>query len=143
MFNEGCGEVDVVLNYSALKSGNWLIVEEELRAFHDISKTNTLKVIVESGMLNQNELNRLCDLFNKYPSTFIKTSTGFMKKSALLSQVKFMRKKLDDKIKIKASGGIKSQKQALEFISAGASRLGTSASVAIVIGGEGESCSTY
>jgi len=133
----------MLFKLQCLKSGNWLIVEEELRAFHNISKTNTLKVIVESGMLNQSELNHLCDLFNKYPSTFIKTSSGFMKKGAILSQVKFMRKKLDDNIKIKASGGIKNQKQALKFISAGASRLGTSASVAIVIGEEGESCSAY
>ena len=143
LYNEGCDEVDVVLNLSALKSGDWSTISEELKAFHDISRSKFLKVIVESGMLNQDELNRLCDTFNNYPSTFIKTSTGFMEKGAILEQVKFMRKKLDKSIKIKASGGIRDKNTALNFIEAGASRLGTSASVSIVTGGESESRSTY
>jgi deoxyribose-phosphate aldolase len=143
LFDEGCDEVDVVLNISALKSGDWSIVSEELKAFHDISKSKTLKVIVESGMQTQDELLRLCDIFNDYPSTFIKTSTGFMEKGAVLEQVKFMRERLDKSILIKASGGIRDQKAALDFIEAGASRLGTSASVSIVTGENSESRSTY
>jgi len=143
LFLEGCFEVDVVLNHSALKSNNWSLIEEELREFHQISESKTLKVIVESGMLTQSELKKLCELFNKYPSTFIKTSTGFMEKGAVLEQVHFMRQNLSTGIKIKASGGIRSQKQAIDFINAGANRLGTSASVNIILGEEHESSSTY
>ena len=143
LFNEGCSEVDVVLNYSALKSGDWSIVSQELKAFHEISKTQTVKVIVESGMLESNELNKLCDLFNDYPSTYIKTSTGFMEEGAVLEHVKLMRQKLSKDIKIKASGGIRNQEQAIAFIEAGASRLGTSAGVLIVTGDNSESSSTY
>ena len=143
LFDEGCFEVDVVLNHSALKSGDWSIVSQELKAFHEISKSKTVKVIVESGMLRLNELNKLCDLFNDYPSTFIKTSTGFMEHGAVLEHVKLMRQKLSEDIKIKASGGIRSQEQALAFVEAGANRLGTSASVSIVTGDKSESSSTY
>lgn len=143
LFDVGCDEVDVVLNFSALKSGNWSLITEELKEFHSISKSKTLKVIVESGMLTQIELEKLCEIFNKYPSTFIKTSTGFMEKGADLDQVKYMRKALDKNIKIKASGGIRDQKTALDFIKAGADRLGTSASVTIVTGEINESRSAY
>ncbi len=143
LFTLGCDEVDVVLNHSALKSSNWNLVENELQEFHNISKSKSLKIIVESGMLNQKELLKLLDLFNKYPSTFIKTSTGFMNKGASIDDVTLMRKHLDSKIKIKASGGIKTKEDALRFIKAGADRLGTSQSISIVKGDKDESSSTY
>lgn len=143
LFNSGCDEVDVVLNHSALKSGYWSFVTEELKAFSKISETKALKVIVESGMLTSEELSKLCDLFNDHPSTFIKTSTGFMEKGAVLEQVQFMKERLSPNIKIKASGGIKNQEQAMAFINAGANRLGTSASLSIVTGDIDEPSSTY
>jgi len=147
LFLLGCDEVDVVLNHSALKSSNWDLVESELQEFHNVSKSllknKNLKVIVESGMLDQKELIKLLDLFNKYPSTFIKTSSGFMPNGAQIDDVTFMKKHLDSKIKIKASGGIRTKEDALNFIRAGADRLGTSQSISIVRGDKNESSSTY
>jgi len=132
LFELGCDEVDVVLNTSHVKSENWKSVEKEFKVFSEISKSKTLKVIIESGLLTKSEVIRLCELTNKMPVSFLKTSTGFAAKSASIEAVTTMREYLNQDIKIKASGGIRTREQAEAFILAGADRLGCSASVAIV-----------
>lgn len=130
----GCDEVDVVLNIANVKAGDWLAVEEEFKIFTEFSKTQCLKVIIESGILTTQEIIEICKLATKYPVSFLKTSTGFAEKSASLDAVKTIRANTPKEILIKASGGIRNQTQALEFIEAGANRLGCSASIAIVKG---------
>lgn len=130
----GCEEVDVVLNILNVKQAKWNLVEEEIKAFSVISETKCLKVIIESGILSQDEIIKICEISNKFPVSFLKTSTGFAEKGADLDDVKLIRQHAKPSIKIKASGGVKNQKQALDFIQAGADRLGCSASIAIVKG---------
>ena len=132
LFELGCDEVDVVLNTSNVKSENWDLVEEEFKIFSTVSKNKTLKVIIESGLLTKTEVVKICEIANKLPVTFLKTSTGFATKSASLEAVTTMREHLNKDIKIKASGGIRTREQAEAFINAGANRLGCSAGVSIV-----------
>lgn len=134
LFSLGCDEVDVVLNINNVKNKNWDKVTDELIAFSKISKDQSLKVIIESGILTEKEIIKICEITNKYPVTFLKTSTGFAKTNATISAVKTMRAHLNKSILIKASGGIKNQKHAIDFIEAGADRLGCSASINIVKG---------
>ncbi len=134
LYKLGCDEVDVVLNVANVKAKNWAAVEEEFKVFSDFSKSNCLKVIIESGVLTSDEIISICKVAKKYPVSFLKTSTGFAEVSATLDAVKTIRANTPSEISIKASGGIRNQKQALEFIKAGANRLGCSASIAIVGG---------
>lgn len=145
LFEAGADEVDVVLNISKIKSKNWTPIENELKCFSDHSQNKTIKVIVESGVLSECEIQKICELFNRAPATFIKTSTGFAEAGAKLKDVEVMRKNLNSQIKIKASGGIKNFDQARAFIEAGADRLGTSSSVEILNKGlkENERLSDY
>lgn len=132
LYEIGCDEVDVVLNISNVKSDDWEAVEGEIKAFSDVSKDKILKIIIESGLLTKSELIKICDITNKHPVSFLKTSTGFATKSASIEAVVTMREHLNKNIKIKASGGIRTSEQARGFIEAGADRLGCSASVSII-----------
>lgn len=137
LFSSGCDEVDVVLNINAVKNAHWDNIENEFIEYSKISKTQTLKVIIESGELTAEEIEKICQIALKHPVSFLKTSTGFASKHADLKDVALIKSIVGDKILIKASGGIKNFAQASAFIEAGANRLGCSASVAIVTSGEG------
>lgn len=132
LFEAGVDEVDVVLNISKIKSKNWSYIKDELKCFNEHSQSKTIKVIIESGIMSETEILKICELFNEWPSTFIKTSTGYAEAGAKLKDVELLRKNLKPSIKIKASGGIKNYEQACAYIEAGASRLGTSTSVEII-----------
>ncbi len=134
LFSLGCDEVDVVLNISNVKNEDWDSVDEEFKIFSEISKNKTLKVIIESGILTDLEVEKICEIANTNPVSFLKTSTGFAEKSASFKAVKLMRGKLDKNIKIKASGGIKNFDDAKKYIELGADRLGCSGSVEILNG---------
>lgn len=130
----GIDEVDVVTNIAAIKNKQWQYVEEEWEAIINMAKENNLpiKIIIESGLMNETELQKLCDLANKWQPNFIKTSTGFNGVGAELTKVIFLRKKLQPTIQIKASGGIKNATQTEAFAKAGASRIGTSSGLNII-----------
>ena len=96
------------------------------------SKGKLIKIIIESGILTDEEIIKCCDLYGAAGVDFMKTSTGFAEKGATLEAVQLMRKHLADSILIKASGGIKSYTFAKQLIDAGANRIGCSSSVAIV-----------
>lgn len=134
LYEIGCDEVDVVLNISNVKEKNWGAVAVEFKAFAEFSKNKTLKVIIESGLLDKTEIMKICEITNKHNVSFLKTSTGFAEVSARLEDVQTIRETANPSILIKASGGIKNQEQALAFIKAGADRLGCSASINIVTG---------
>ena len=133
---DGANEIDMVMNIAAFKNGDYNYIKEEVQAIlHVVNKTNiALKVIIETGLLSDQEIIECCDLYKNYPVNFLKTSTGYAEKGASVEEVSLMRKHLPTHIQIKASGGIKTFEFANALIKAGATRLGCSASVAIVSG---------
>ena len=131
--DEGVDEIDAVINLNALKSGDWNHV------FSDIDRMVTavrlrgkvLKIIIESSLLNEAELARVCDICNEVSPDFVKTSTG-LQGGATEEVVRYLRHRLKPEIKIKASGGIRDAKAAQALLQAGAERIGTSSGIAII-----------
>ncbi|MEO7311219.1 MAG: deoxyribose-phosphate aldolase [Chitinophagaceae bacterium] len=137
---DGADELDVVINYTAIKNNDWKLVANEINHLMPIikSKNKTIKVIIESGMLTNDEIIKCCDLYGAAGVDFVKTSTGYAEKSASVETVALIRKHLNDSVQIKASGGIRDYAFAKALVEAGATRLGCSSSIAIVKGGSGE-----
>jgi deoxyribose-phosphate aldolase len=130
---EGADEIDVVTNIGALKSGDFKLVEEDIIAVRNaIGKEKILKVIIEAAVLTNEEKIKATQIIIDCGADFVKTSTGFGYSGATVEDVKLLKKVTKDKIRIKASGGIKDYNTALELIKAGASRIGTSSGVKIV-----------
>ena len=132
--SDGAHEVDMVMNMAAFKSNDLAYLENEIRKVTRITVENNvvLKLIIESGILVEPEIIRCCDIFKHFSIDFLKTSTGYAEKGASVEAVQIMRKHLPDHIQIKASGGIRTYEFAKQLVEAGASRLGCSASIAIV-----------
>jgi len=130
----GADEVDMVADILAIKSGDWKRVEAEITAcMKPVTTTGiTLKVIIESGILTDEEIAACCDIYSKFKVGYVKTSTGFAEQGATVHAVELMRDRLPKHIGIKASGGIRTWAFAKELIDAGATRLGCSASMAIM-----------
>ena len=130
---DGADELDMVINLVALKNNDWTYLASEINAVMQVisAKRKTIKIIVESGILTDDEIIKCCDLYGAAGIHYLKTSTGYAEIGASVHAVKLMRKHLADAVKIKASGGIKTLKFAEELIAAGAHRLGCSSSVAI------------
>ena len=137
---DGADELDMVMNLAAFKSNDLAYVETEAGQLSTLTSENgkTLKVIIESGVLSDEEIIRCCELYRHYPVQFLKTSTGYADKGASVEAVRLMRQHLPEHIQIKASGGIKTAEFAKALVEAGATRLGCSASVQIVQGQTGE-----
>jgi deoxyribose-phosphate aldolase len=131
---DGADELDMVINLAALKNGSWEVVEKEVAAsaakIH--AEKKVMKLIVESGLLTDEELLKCCKIVEQNQVDFIKTSTGYAAVGATVHAVSIMRKNLPATIRIKASGGIRTFEFAKELIAAGADRLGCSASVQIM-----------
>jgi deoxyribose-phosphate aldolase len=131
---DGADEMDVVINLVALRGKAWAYLESEIKyivqAIH--KNGNLIKVIIESGILTDDEIVQCCEIYAKAGVDFVKTSTGYAEKGASLEAVQLMRRVLPSSIRIKASGGIRNYQFAKELIGAGADRLGCSASVAII-----------
>ena len=131
---DGADELDVVINLIAVKGKIWDYLESEIKYIVEAIHKNErlIKVIIESGLLTNEEIVRCCEIYAKAGVDFLKTSTGYAEKGATLEAVQLLREKLPSTIKIKASGGIKSYAFARQLIGAGADRLGCSASVLIM-----------
>jgi len=131
---DGADELDVVINLIALKNTDWVYVANEINHIMPVIKQNNkvIKVIIESGVLSEQEIIRCCELYGAANIDYLKTSTGYAEKGATIEAVKLMRKYLPQHVKIKASGGIRTYEFAKDLIEAGADRLGCSASVAII-----------
>ena len=127
---EGASEVDMVINIGALKEGNTDYVYQDILAVRKASEGKTLKVIIETSYLTDEEKKTVCKLCAKAGADFVKTSTGFSNAGATAEDVKLMKEASG--IKVKASGGVRTKEDALKMIEAGASRLGASAGVKIV-----------
>jgi deoxyribose-phosphate aldolase len=133
---DGADELDVVINLVALKNGDWGYLTREMAAITERvhNREKIVKVIIESGILQDDEIIRCCEIYAALGVDFLKTSTGYAEKGATLGAVQLMRRHLPAGIRIKASGGIRDYAFARQLIEAGADRLGCSASVAIVAG---------
>lgn len=151
---DGATEIDMVVNIGAVKDRNDAFVRQDIAAVKEICSNNTmgkeviLKVIIETCLLSDEEKKRVCELAVEAGADFVKTSTGFSTGGATTKDVALMRKTVDEKttaleketgqtwkrVRVKASGGIRDAKTAKEMIAAGADRLGTSATVAIIQG---------
>lgn len=131
---DGADDLDMVANISAMKNNDWTFIANEINTIMSIvkSKGKVLKVIIESGMLTDEEIIKCCDIYGAAGVDYVKTSTGYAEKGASIHAVELIRTHLADTIKIKASGGIKSFSFARNLIHAGAYRLGCSSSVKIV-----------
>ncbi len=128
----GAEELDIVMNIGAAKSGNWRFVEKELSEIIAASPSVIHKVIIETCYLDDDEKKRAAEVTIACGADFIKTSTGFGPKGATVGDVRLLKAVAKDNTEIKAAGGIKTLSQALRLIKAGATRIGTSAGVAIM-----------
>ena len=128
----GSDEIDMVINIGALKSGNDAMVYDDIKAVREATRGKVLKVILETSLLSNEEKVRASVAAKKAGADFVKTSTGFAGGGATVEDVRLMRETVGPLMGVKASGGIRDAKGAADMIAAGATRLGTSASVAIV-----------
>ncbi len=132
--NHGASEIDMVMNIGALKDKNYALVESGIKIVQNSCPGKILKVIIETCLLTDEEKVQACKITEIAGAQFVKTSTGFSSAGAQLNDIILFKKTLGNHMKIKASGGIKNQTQALEFIKAGAHRLGTSSGVSLIQG---------
>ena len=128
----GADEIDMVINVGALKSGNDKLVFEDIKSVREATIGKVLKVIIEAASLTDEEKVRACELAKRAKADFVKTSTGFGPGGATVKDIMLMRKVVGSEMGVKASGGIKNAESAEEMIKAGATRLGTSASISII-----------
>ena len=134
---DGAEELDMVINLSAFKSGDYDFVKRDIAAVLDVkrlSKDVTVKVIIETAYLTQSKKIMACKLVKEARADFVKTSTGFFGGGATVEDVRLMRQAVGKNMGVKAAGGIRTYADAVAMIEAGANRLGTSTAVAIIQG---------
>lgn len=136
----GADEIDMVINLSAFKSKAYDLVQADIKAVVDATKTAgvtsdiIVKVIIETCYLNEEEIVEACKIAREADADFVKTSTGFGTAGAKVEDVSLMRKTVGRDVGVKAAGGIKDFNDALDMLDAGANRIGASSGVAIVTG---------
>lgn len=130
--NNGADEIDMVINLGLLKAEHYKAVEDEISAIKKAIGNTVLKVIIETCYLTDDEKRVACKAALNAGADFVKTSTGFGTGGATLEDVKLMKEVVGTRMQIKASGGIKDRKTAMEYIELGVSRLGTSAGIDLI-----------
>lgn len=130
--DEGASEIDMVMNISAFRSGDYDTVAEEISSIKGALSRKVLKVIIEACYLSDKEKIRACGLVAGAGADFVKTSTGFGPGGATAKDVRLLCEAAEGRIKVKAAGGIRTLDAALEVIEAGADRIGTSSGVEII-----------
>ena len=130
---QGADEIDMVMNIALLKERKLDLVKNEIKKVVEAADGNCVKVIIETSLLNQDEKSLACNIVGESGAAFVKTSTGFSSSGATLEDVRLIKKMVGDRVGIKASGGIKTKNEAVKFIEAGASRIGTSKGVEILL----------
>jgi deoxyribose-phosphate aldolase len=132
---DGADEVDIVANIAAIKANDWETIQRESDAVVAETRQHAnviLKVIIESGVLTDDEIIHCCKIYGAAKIDYLKTSTGFAEKGATVHAVQLFRSNLPEGVQIKASGGIRTLSEARAMVAAGATRLGCSAGVNIV-----------
>lgn len=128
----GAAEIDMVIHVGALKSGEEEYVKNDIAAVVRAAKQRPVKVIIETGLLSEKEKKLACNLTREAGAAFVKTSTGFGPGGATVSDIQLMREVVGSDLGIKASGGVRTQDEALALIKAGAARIGTSSGPTLV-----------
>ncbi len=128
----GADEIDMVINIGYMKSGMYDEVLDDIKAVRKASEGKTLKVIIETCLLTDDEKRKACELSEEAGADFVKTSTGFSTGGATVEDVALMRSVVGDRLGVKASGGIRDYRTAKAMIEAGATRIGASSGIRIV-----------
>lgn len=136
----GANEIDMVVNISDVKNGDYDKVEEEIRAIKNTIGDKILKVIIETCYLDDEEKKAMCKAVTNAGADYIKTSTGFGSDGAKIEDIFLFKKHLGNNVKIKAAGGVRTKEDLIAFIDAGCDRIGTSSAINILSGqyNEGE-----
>ena len=134
----GADEIDTVINLGDLKNGNFDKILSELKSLKKVCNDKILKVIIETCQLTDEEVIKMCEIVTLSGADYIKTSTGFSAEGATRHAVKLMKDNVGSGVKVKAAGGISTLKDAEDFITLGASRLGTSRVVKLVKNGDSD-----
>ena len=129
---DGANEIDMVINISDVKNGDYDKVEKEIARLKEITGDKILKVIIETCYLTEEEKIAMCKAVTNAGADFIKTSTGFGTGGATLEDVELFKKHIGPEVKIKAAGGVRTVEDLKAFIDAGCSRIGTSSAVKLV-----------
>jgi len=135
-FDDGADEVDVVVNINAIKEKDWNYVSNDIQSttWAAQMKGKAIKIILEMGLLNNEEIEKLCEICNETGVNFVKTSTGVNGSPATVTMIKQLKSLIKKDIQIKASAGIRTREEAIALLEAGATRIGTSAGIKIVTG---------
>ncbi|BBU47386.1 deoxyribose-phosphate aldolase [Mycoplasmopsis felis] len=134
--DHGADEIDMVINIGRFKQGDYEYVLNDIKKVKEACGTHILKVIIETALLTEEEIKKATEIVMKSGAEFIKTSTGFSFRGANLRDVELMKSVCGDSLLIKAAGGISNMDDLIKMYQAGATRFGTSRSVAIVEGKE-------
>lgn len=128
---DGASEIDMVIAIGRLKDKDYDYVLDDIKAVKESIGDRTLKVIIETCLLTDEEKIKACELSEKAGADFVKTSTGFSTGGASVADVSLMKKTVGDRLKVKASGGIHTRDEAISLVEAGADRIGASKSIDI------------
>ena len=137
---DGASEVDMVVNISDVKNGNYDAVQEEIAALKKITGDKILKVIIETCYLTEEEKIAMCKAVTEAGADYIKTSTGFGTAGATLEDIRLFRENIGQDVKMKAAGGVKTVADMEAFLEAGCDRIGTSSAIKLI---QGEQTSGY
>lgn len=132
----GAEELDMVIHVGAAKAGDWALVQRDIEGVVKAAAGRTVKVIIETCLLTDEEKVKACEAAKAAGAHFVKTSTGFSTGGATTHDIALMRKTVGPEMGVKASGGIRDYETAMAMIEAGANRIGASAGIAIVAAAE-------
>ena len=132
----GAEELDMVIHVGAAKAGDWALVQRDIEGVVKAAAGHTVKVIIETCLLTDEEKVKACEAAKAAGADFVKTSTGFSTGGATTHDIALMRKTVGPEMGVKASGGIRDYETAMAMIEAGANRIGASAGIAIVAAAE-------
>ena len=135
----GASEIDMVVNISDVKNGDYEKVEEEIRAIKETVGDRILKVIIETCYLTKEEKIAMCKAVTNAGADYIKTSTGFGTDGASMEDVLLFKEHIGENVKIKAAGGVRTKEDLIAFIEAGCDRIGTSSAIKMLKGEENKS----
>lgn len=131
---DGCNEIDMVVNISDVKNGDYDRVEEEIRILKRACGNHILKVIIETCFLNEEEKIAMCKAVTNAGADYIKTSTGFGTGGATIEDIRLFKKYIGPDVKIKAAGGVRTKEDLVLFLNEGCDRIGTSSAVGMLQG---------
>ena len=131
---DGCNEIEMVVNISDVKNGDYDKVEEEIRTLKKACGNHILKVIIETCYLTEGEKIAMCKAVTNAGADYIKTSTGFGTGGATIEDIRLFKEHIGPNVKMKAAGGVKSKDDLIMFLEAGCDRIGTSSAVGLLKG---------